>query len=474
MWGGFAAIVGIVSMVGILVWNARTAATLAGERGAVNLLELMNSDIARNIELHDLSLRGVIALEQSKEFTGLPARVQHAIKFGPLITTRALGATLVLDAHGTVTGDSTSVVPRKDNFADRDYFKFHLDHPADELYVGYLLQPRFEDRRPRLIISRRIVDAAGKFQGIAVSGIRLSSFDRVLQNLKIDEQSTVSVLHADGTLLARRGSVGEPDMVGQNFARLRNFGQAMLAPSGTFTGRSRIDGLDREYVFARAEPYPLVVVIGLSVREVYQAWLRATIIICVATAALCLAIMAWLHRVNRELQERRVNLARANLLARTDGLTQLPNRRYFDEQLSNEKARAAQAGTALMVLLIDADHFKSINDRFGHSAGDAVLQSLARTIENELDAPNYFAARYGGEEFAVILPATPPHDAVRVAERIRAAVEALEGAAPLTVSIGVASATPPEAAADTLVKRADEALYRAKREGRNRVRVALP
>ncbi|MCZ2495885.1 diguanylate cyclase [Xylophilus sp. Kf1] len=480
MWGGMAAVVGVVAIVGILVWNARDAARLAAERGAFNLIELINSDISRNIELYDKSLQGVIALEKSTEFSDLPANARHAIKFGPLITTRALGAMLLLDRQGHVTDDSISMVPRSDNFADRDYFKYHVDNTSDHLYVGYLVRPRFEDRQPRLIISRRISGPSGQFDGVAVSGMRIAYFDRLLKNLKIDDQSTVSVLHADGTLLARRGSSTEGDMVGQNFSRLPNFAHAMEAASGTFRGNSRLDGIEREYVFSRVGDYPLVVVIGLSLREVYQSWERASLVICGATAALCMALMAWLHRIQRELLERRSHLTRANLMARTDGLTQLPNRRYFDERLARERQASAQSGLSLSVLLIDADHFKSVNDRFGHQAGDQVLKTLAQLIRDNLDQPRYFGARYGGEEFAVLLPDTPQAGVALVAERIRAAVEAMAGradaqgmaAVPVTVSIGLAHTHTAHESAEALVERADAALYRAKHEGRNRVNVA--
>ena len=473
MWGGLAAIAGIVVIVAALVWNARIAATAAGERGATNIVELINADIKRNIELHDAPIRAVVNLEQTQAFANLPPEALHAIKFGQLSTSRTLGAMLVLDAQGNVIADSRSLVPRPDNFIDRDYFQQHLKNASPDLRVGYLMAPRFDDRQPRLVLSRRVSDAQGRFQGVVVSGMQLSYFRQLLEGLEIDAQSTVNLLHADGTLLARRRIGNEQDRTGQNFGKLPNFAQALRERSGSLRSRSVLDGLEREYVFSGVGDYPLMVVVGLSLPEVYQAWTRATIVICTATAALCLAILAWLFRINRELMERRYKLARANELARTDGLTRLPNRMHFEERLLREKAQAVSPDTVLSMLLIDVDHFKRINDRFGHPAGDRALTALAGVIGEAAYGRGWFAARYGGEEFVVLLPSTPANAALRVAEKICHDVKNLAldmGAeARLTVSIGLASCSDPLASREALVARADTALYQAKNTGRDRV-----
>ena len=159
--------------------------------------------------------------------------------------------------------------------------------------------------------------------------------------------------------------------------------------------------------------------------------------------------------------------------ADTDGLTSLHNRRAFDAALAAEASRFERYGRPLSLLLVDLDHFKNVNDTFGHEAGDEVLRRVAEIIRacvRDVDTP----ARYGGEEFAVLLPETPVASARDVAERIRVSVEAaainFEGRSiPVTVSIGIASAPEHTAAADALVGDADEALYAAKEAGRNRV-----
>jgi diguanylate cyclase (GGDEF)-like protein len=158
---------------------------------------------------------------------------------------------------------------------------------------------------------------------------------------------------------------------------------------------------------------------------------------------------------------------RANRESRTDALTGLSNRRGIEERLNDEVARAIRFGHPLAVLMIDLDDFKSINDRYGHAAGDDILRSTAVAIDNSVRSID-IAGRYGGEEFLVVLPETDASGAEVVAERIRASVERL-GA---TVSIGLSPIRAEDSSASILVGRADEALYEAKRTGKNRIALA--
>lgn len=165
-------------------------------------------------------------------------------------------------------------------------------------------------------------------------------------------------------------------------------------------------------------------------------------------------------------------------LASLDGLTGLSNRRAFDQTLEQECHRAQRDETAISLMMIDIDEFKTLNDTLGHQAGDDCLKHLARVIGGEALRPGDLAARYGGEEFAVILPATPPRGASMVANRIASGVELLASPHPsspsgiVTVSIGVGTSNAAISRhPEVLIAAADAALYRAKREGRNRIAV---
>jgi two-component system cell cycle response regulator len=158
----------------------------------------------------------------------------------------------------------------------------------------------------------------------------------------------------------------------------------------------------------------------------------------------------------------------------TDALTGAYNREHFDSRLASELSYARRHGTALSLLLLDLDHFKRVNDTYGHEAGDAVLKELANTIRADLRMEDVFA-RYGGEEFAVILRGISRADAGHVAERFRQRIESLrvkhgEHLISVTASIGCASLTCcQERTAQQLVAVADRRLYAAKRGGRNLV-----
>lgn len=162
-----------------------------------------------------------------------------------------------------------------------------------------------------------------------------------------------------------------------------------------------------------------------------------------------------------------------------DGLTMIHNRRSFERRLKEELVRHQRYGHSMSLLLLDIDHFKSINDTYGHLAGDAVLAAVARTIRNAVRTCDY-PARYGGEEFVVILPQTNGVQANILGERLRREIASLgfteEGSAfHITASIGIADIDPEShITAPQLVRRADRALYAAKNRGRNRVIVAAP
>jgi diguanylate cyclase len=158
-------------------------------------------------------------------------------------------------------------------------------------------------------------------------------------------------------------------------------------------------------------------------------------------------------------------------LATRDVVTESWNRRHIDSLLQTELQRRARSGGALCVCLVDLDRFKSINDRYGHPVGDAVLRSVAQCMRAQLRSVDHLG-RFGGEEFLVVLPGAPLDAAKACAERLRLAVAGLavlpEPGQRVTASIGLAECVVNDSSA-TLLARADGALYAAKRDGRNRV-----
>jgi diguanylate cyclase (GGDEF)-like protein len=194
-------------------------------------------------------------------------------------------------------------------------------------------------------------------------------------------------------------------------------------------------------------------------------------IACGQLYAVLQKVTAQLEQKTRALEEANTHLGRAietlHRISTQDGLTQVSNRRHFDDTLVLEWRRAARNGMPLSLLILDIDHFKLFNDEHGHQTGDDVLRRVAQVLRDSIHRAADVVARYGGEEFVVLLPETDAAHARDVAEALRNSIELL---GTITASVGVATEIPSrDGTAESLVKRADEALYEAKRLGRNRV-----
>lgn len=183
---------------------------------------------------------------------------------------------------------------------------------------------------------------------------------------------------------------------------------------------------------------------------------------------------------NQKLEEAQSALEQANTalkkLSITDGLTRVHNRMYFEQQLAQEWRRCGRQGLPLSVLMVDADHFKQLNDSAGHLAGDHCLIALAETLRYQFRRSGEQVARYGGEEFVVLLPDCSQSHALALAEGLRIAVEQLTVSHAdidyrITISVGVSTTIPGTELPETLLAAADAALYEAKANGRNRVHV---
>ncbi|WP_276809587.1 GGDEF domain-containing protein [Castellaniella defragrans] len=177
-----------------------------------------------------------------------------------------------------------------------------------------------------------------------------------------------------------------------------------------------------------------------------------------------------LRAANRELERQ----------SQTDGLTRLANRRHFDQALAREHARWRRTGAPLSLMLLDVDHFKRVNDHYGHQVGDDYLRAIAQALRSSVVRPADLTARYGGEEFACLMPDTGSEAARAVAERIREEVARLDlpgvpeaDHAPVRLSIGIATLAGGHAGAQDLLAAADAQLYAAKRAGRDRVHTVV-
>jgi diguanylate cyclase (GGDEF)-like protein len=206
-------------------------------------------------------------------------------------------------------------------------------------------------------------------------------------------------------------------------------------------------------------------------RVAHLEWLQSAILLVVLATLVLEALVIFRPMITSIMRQ----LAEILQLATTDSLTEVANRRCFLERSELERRRAIQYGGPLSLLLLDVDHFKRVNDTYGHAAGDAVLKTLCEAVRHSVRGSD-LVGRLGGEEFAVLLPRTDVKTAAELAERIRLGVAASlvrVGAESLavTVSVGVATMGGPDEAIEAVLRRADALMYQAKAGGRNRVAV---
>ena len=429
-----------------------------------NLASTIASDISRNVELYDLSLRAVANGMVMPEIQDVSKPIRQLILFDHAATARHFGAIQVFDAEGRLTIDASTLDPAPENRSDEDYFKVHRDQPDAGLYIS---RPMLHHGAYAIVLSRRISGADGRFLGVVAGSIRFSYFHDLFGRLNLGPTDTITVLRHDGSIIMR--TPFDLDLIGKNIGDVPGVKRALSESSGWYSGTSVIDGEKRLYIW-RDGNRPLVVLVGKPWTSILNLWRTEATRIGATMLALIAFMLAVTLFLAREIGRRAQAEDRLEELATTDALTGLKNRRKFDTMIEREWRRAIRQKVPLALLMIDADHFKAYNDTFGHQAGDQVLVGVAICITDSVRRAGDCGARYGGEEFAVLLPGLSSMEALVVAETIRLKVERWsEPPEVTTVSIGVASLMP---AATTdcceLISAADKALYAAKAQGRNR------
>lgn len=478
-------VVGIViacALMGLCVlqlFQSRHDALDRARETSRNLGLIAERDIERNFELYDLSLQAVIQGLQRSDVMTAPPALRRAVLFDHAMTAQFLGSMLVLDASGNIILDSANDVPRQGNFADRKYFTIHRDNPDAGLYVSDPFASRLRGGTLSVVLSRRVSNPDGSFAGIVLIAVNLEYFHQLFAGLSLGQHGSMSLIGNDGIMVMRQPY--DLRTIGRDISKAATFQRFQTAPEGSFSETAAIDGVRRLYYFRHLPKLPLIIMVAEAEQDIYAAWRHRATKIGALVATFGAAFIALSVMLGAQLRRRMRAESELVLLARTDGLTGLNNRRSFGEVLDREWRRARRAHSVFSLLFVDVDRFKAYNDTYGHQAGDDALAAVARCIGENIRRPADTAARYGGEEFVVLLPDTPQTGAAQIAERIRAAIDelALEHAGSeygrVTASIGLASWTPDQdGEAGAVIKAADEALYYAKATGRNKVAALQP
>lgn len=471
------------------IWNAHQRNLQIAENDSENLARSLAQHAEDTFALVDNNL---VDLSERIETDGLgqPQRLRlQKVMQTQVNNLPQLHGSFVYDAQGNWILTSNGKPLSHANNADRAYFKYHLTHNNNAIYIGEVIRSRSTGDLV-IPISRRLNHADGSFAGVVMATLYVDYFRQFYNNFALNNDASLSLVLTDGTILYRRPY--NEDTIGRNISHSVLFREVLPhSPFGNVTMVSQFDNVERVYGYSRVERYPLVITAGLSKRDVLADW-RSDASLFVLGGGVLLSILLALglvlirqinHSVQTEveLMRTRDQLTQMNHtleeLALLDSLTGLANRRQFDIALKNEMTRAARNDRSVALLMLDIDYFKQFNDIYGHVAGDQCLQQLGRLLQSMASRPGDLMARYGGEELAIILPDTDLQGAVAFAERVLENIRQLKVAhsgSPLgiiTASIG-ASAKVPHPYNDTplgLVSMADSALYTAKKGGKNQV-----
>jgi diguanylate cyclase (GGDEF)-like protein len=384
----------------------------------------------------------------------------------------------VRSRHGTFTSFFVSERTRNYYHPDGLLRKVTEDNPQDRWYfrVRQLEEPHEinvdTDTRSRdtltVFINYRVYDYDGGLMGVTGVGLTVDTVRKLLAGYQQRYQRSIYFIDPQGKVVL----FGEPPWHGagqlDEVDGLRDIASAMLAAeAGSFQYRSK----GRNYLLnVRYVPEMKWFLVVEKVEDDALADIRRTLYV---NLGLCVLItLAALYLASLTLDRYQVRLEQ---MATTDRLTGLLNRHAFEIMMQQSLAEARRGGRPLSAVLIDIDHFKALNDRHGHLAGDRVIAHVSALIRDSLRASD-LACRWGGEEFLVVLRDCGEADAVVLADKMRSLIAdcrlpSVGEAVVVTVSAGV-TCWQPDDTPETLIERADKALYAAKHAGRNRTRVA--
>ncbi|WP_051356463.1 GGDEF domain-containing protein [Azorhizobium doebereinerae] len=433
-------------------------------------------DVSQVFYSYDSILKSSIALLGDEAIAILPDGTKNRLVSRMVAQFPYVTSVVFLDVGGAVRISSGGDATAEQTYGLADFFREQVSGALVGPYLAFTMRTWFDRPDYQVAISRRMT-YDGQFKGVAVVFIRLSDFRDQFTNINIGAGNMIALVHESGHILTRKPS---KDGRGDFGIELPKADKARFAAAseGTFVATSPVDGRERLFVFQRVPDWPLDLVFGVPVSAVYGEWRHRMTLAGMGAALVCAGFLFLGFRLRRERIRRVDAEAALEQLSVTDFLTGLANRRRFDEVLQREFRRALRTDAWLSVVIIDADRFKALNDRHGHSAGDETLKRIAAAITQNVRRVTDLAARLGGEEFAIVLPDTSAAAAFEIVERIRLAMEASVrhefGPPSTTLSAGIASTKdrPPPDNVAGLLEAADQALYRAKHGGRNRTELA--
>lgn len=473
-----------ITLVSAMAWQLKQSADerLANAKIAVHNIARASEQQAQDTLRQAESILSNLAERVENDKLDVEQRVRLSkVMADNVEATDGIQGLFIYDKNGDWLVNSFSSEKIAKNNSDRSYFIYHKNHPDSAIHIGQVILSRTTGDMI-IPVSRRTQYPDGSFSGVVLATLPVAYFQRFFERLDVDKQGVILLALNNGDLLARRPMIDA--LMTTNIAKGELFSRYLInSDEGTASLTSVVDGVVRIYAYSRIRGLPIVTAVGLSLDSVFATWwtyvYQALIIVVFIIFLLTSLGLLFYRQIQRLLMaEEKLNLAHHDLehIAKTDSLTELPNRRCFDATLAREWSRACRTGNSVAIILIDIDWFKQYNDYYGHVLGDECLRKIAKLIGQNTNRPTDLAARYGGEEFVILLPETELEGAVKIAEDVRSAIEAAKiehrgsTLGIVTISAGVTSSHQRSAiVAIDLLEKADSLLYRAKSLGRNRV-----
>ncbi len=397
---------------------------------------------------------------------------------------------IVIDKDGDVLASSRDDLLGY-NYSFRDYFKSVKRNPIKNRifisspYISVLGTLNINVTTP-------FFDKNEEFAGIILAAFEPTALSNLLDSVIYAEDMRASIIHADGTLFLTVPN--DPNLLGKKLLEKDTLlSQHILSEniSNTFVGLTYASSENRVLSLYSIKPedidmnVPIYVSISRSLETLYDDIKNEIIVMAIFYFAFLISSIPAILFIQKrryallqlEIKNEEESRKKLEELAYIDSLTNIANRRYFEEFLEKEWSYCKRSQKELSIILLDIDFFKQYNDTYGHQAGDLCLQKIASCLDDNLNRSHDLVARYGGEEFICILPNTNKFDAISIATKLKMQIENLKIphknskiSTILTISLGVSTVTPKDELDKTiLIKKADNALYLAKNKGRNRV-----
>ena len=458
---GAVVIVAVAALFALYVYSDARQTRQAAREQVTTLADMLAQNVEGSLDAARNLLAGMRGLMDASANASRPHDPAiRGVLLGWMKDNPYLMDLLVVDGSGQIihwTGPGTPP-----DVTDRNYVRVHVHGVQQGMFVGGPQMSKVHKGRWFFALSEAVRDGGGKLRYIVVAIVDVAHLGDRLGRLSSPPGGSLALTTEQGDVYSRYP--GHEEHVGKQLPEIiATFTSGSKEPRFV-DGVSPLDGVRRAVAARPLRAYPLVAFATLADESIVNQW-RARALWLSSLMLMVIGASLWMIRLmSRDAREQ-------ERLATVDGLTGVLNRRAVMQSAAGFERRAGYVGS-LTVLMIDVDHFKSVNDRFGHAVGDAVLQEVGALLTRQIRNSD-IVGRFGGEEFIALLPGTNLDGGRKVAEKMRQEIEATEiSGTRVTISIGVASLGYRNDSIERLLRQADEALYAAKAGGRNRVVLA--